>query len=506
MSSILTNYAAMSAVRALTATQRSLATTQQQVSTGLRVGSAQDNASYWSIATTMRSDIGALGAVQDSIHLTQSIAQVTSAAVNQIMSLVQGIAQDLVSAQSTGISLDVLQQDVAQRQAQIVQVAQSATFNGVNWLVGSKTAAVTVTEHHVLDETYAHIEQETVDNTQPLDPPPASPPVKQTFTYDGQTYYDYPLIGSTQPQPVYDYHDAVTWDATADETDAAGNSLSQTLSYHGDDLDETYTYSGWGGRDGINPGDPPFWQSYEGQVRSRVSYQTPTPANFTTTGTVDFRGVEADNVPVGVAGSAVQTLDVDTSQFLLFTNYTGTTTVAEDTTDAAGTTVAGNWTPFSDPDHSFTKTTAYASYNADNGFSVDPGALDGGLGVTNAANTLYTDPEDTFGFPTKTSVLNVDIRTVSLPDMLQAVEADLASLRTISAKLGALTSGLDSQSTFVSSISDALTAGVGSLVDADMNETSTRLAALQTQQQLGLQSLAIANDNTQVLLKLFGVG
>ena len=50
---------------------------------------------------------------------------------------------------------------------------------------------------------------------------------------------------------------------------------------------------------------------------------------------------------------------------------------------------------------------------------------------------------------------------------------------------------------------DALTSGVGSLVDADMNVASTRLQALQTQQQLGIQALSMANNNSQLILKLF---
>ena len=45
--------------------------------------------------------------------------------------------------------------------------------------------------------------------------------------------------------------------------------------------------------------------------------------------------------------------------------------------------------------------------------------------------------------------------------------------------------------------------GISSLVDADMNVASTRLQALQTQQQLGIQSLSIANQNSQLILKLF---
>jgi flagellin len=63
---------------------------------------------------------------------------------------------------------------------------------------------------------------------------------------------------------------------------------------------------------------------------------------------------------------------------------------------------------------------------------------------------------------------------------------------------------MNAAQTFNSSLSTNYTNGVSDLVDADMNEASTRLQALQTQQQLGIQSLSIANQNTQLILKLFG--
>ena len=54
-SSILTNMSAMTALQALAQTQQALSSTQGQISTGLKVAGASDNAAYWSIATTMRS-------------------------------------------------------------------------------------------------------------------------------------------------------------------------------------------------------------------------------------------------------------------------------------------------------------------------------------------------------------------------------------------------------------------------------------------------------------------
>lgn len=59
------------------------------------------------------------------------------------------------------------------------------------------------------------------------------------------------------------------------------------------------------------------------------------------------------------------------------------------------------------------------------------------------------------------------------------------------------------QQDFVKALMDAVTRGIGTLVDADMNEESTKLQALQVQQQLGVQSLSIANQNNQTILSLF---
>ena len=69
--------------------------------------------------------------------------------------------------------------------------------------------------------------------------------------------------------------------------------------------------------------------------------------------------------------------------------------------------------------------------------------------------------------------------------------------------LGAVKSRIGIQHTFVKGLMDAIDRGVSALVDADMNEESTKLQALQVQQQLGVQALSIANASSQVILKLF---
>ena len=70
-------------------------------------------------------------------------------------------------------------------------------------------------------------------------------------------------------------------------------------------------------------------------------------------------------------------------------------------------------------------------------------------------------------------------------------------------EFGSAQSRIDIQNKFVSKLSDSLKAGIGSLVDADMEEASARLQALQVQQQLGIQSLSIANQAPQNILALF---
>jgi flagellin len=73
----------------------------------------------------------------------------------------------------------------------------------------------------------------------------------------------------------------------------------------------------------------------------------------------------------------------------------------------------------------------------------------------------------------------------------------------VAGSLGAVKSRIGIQQTFVHGLMDAIDRGVSALVDADMNQESTKLQALQVQQQLGVQALSIANSSSQAILKLF---
>ncbi|OYU17379.1 MAG: flagellin [Rhodobacteraceae bacterium PARR1] len=83
------------------------------------------------------------------------------------------------------------------------------------------------------------------------------------------------------------------------------------------------------------------------------------------------------------------------------------------------------------------------------------------------------------------------------------IESLLQTSISAAASFGSAQGRIDTQSKFISDLSDSLKAGIGTLVDADMEETSARLQALQVQQQLSTQALSIANQAPQNLLSLF---
>ncbi|CAN7165429.1 flagellin [Neorhizobium sp. LjRoot104] len=83
------------------------------------------------------------------------------------------------------------------------------------------------------------------------------------------------------------------------------------------------------------------------------------------------------------------------------------------------------------------------------------------------------------------------------------VDGQLEKLISATAKLGSINKRIDMQEAFVSKLTDSIDSGIGRLVDADMSEESTRLKALQTQQQLAIQSLSIANTSSENILSLF---
>ena len=99
--------------------------------------------------------------------------------------------------------------------------------------------------------------------------------------------------------------------------------------------------------------------------------------------------------------------------------------------------------------------------------------------------------------------LDVQTSDATAASALAAIDGLLNTAINAASALGSSQKRIDNQGEFMSTLIDSITAGVGTITDADMEAASARLQALQVQQQLGIQALSIANQSAQSLLTLF---
>jgi flagellin len=103
------------------------------------------------------------------------------------------------------------------------------------------------------------------------------------------------------------------------------------------------------------------------------------------------------------------------------------------------------------------------------------------------------------------ALASIDVQTsdATATSALTAIDGLINTAINAASALGSSQKRIDNQGEFMSTLIDSITAGVGTITDADMEAASARLQALQVQQQLGIQALAIANQSAQSLLTLF---
>jgi flagellin len=162
--------------------------------------------------------------------------------------------------------------------------------------------------------------------------------------------------------------------------------------------------------------------------------------------------------------------------------------------------------------------TAYSKHATDNSLDTDV------LNITNVNGALtvsksntYADAADQINVRFSSTaapgnvigggladLANINVSTQSgVDDALTNIEGLIQTAIDSAASFGSVQGRIETQAKFVTGLTDALKSGIGTLVDADMEETSARLQALQVQQQLGVQALSIANQAPQSLLSLF---
>jgi len=140
MSSILNNPDALSALQSLQMTQQSLSTVQSQVSTGLKVATAADNSSYWSIAAQLTADSGVVSASNDALSQGQSLLATASSAINSVITTINSIQTALTQATEPGANIGNINTSLASLGKQLTDAVNAASFNGLNVLNGSVAA------------------------------------------------------------------------------------------------------------------------------------------------------------------------------------------------------------------------------------------------------------------------------------------------------------------------------------------------------------------------------
>ncbi len=128
--------------------------------------------------------------------------------------------------------------------------------------------------------------------------------------------------------------------------------------------------------------------------------------------------------------------------------------------------------------------------------------------VTDATDTIAVRVDSVTGDNTQAGGLNalanMDVTTDEGADQaLTDIETLIQTSIDAAAQFGSVQGRIEIQNEFIGKLTDSLKSGIGAMVDADMEEASARLQALQVQQQLGIQSLSIANQAPQNILALF---
>jgi flagellin len=152
---------------------------------------------------------------------------------------------------------------------------------------------------------------------------------------------------------------------------------------------------------------------------------------------------------------------------------------------------------------------AFLSATGDTNYSV--ARADDVITITNSSgqNLTLTAESATGGTAAATpgglgAVANIDVTSdAGATSALTSIETLLQTSIDAAAAFGSSQTRIENQTDFVGSLIDSMTSGIGGLVDADMEAASAKLQALQVQQQLGVQSLSIANKAPQQLLSLF---
>ncbi|MCZ7912312.1 flagellin [Agrobacterium tumefaciens] len=558
MTSILTNMAAMAALQTLRTIGANIADTQRQVSSGLRVQTAADNAAYWSISTTMRSDNMALSAVSDALGLGAAKVDVAYAGMESTIDVLSQFRTKLVAAKEDGLDKGKIQTELDQLKDQLLSIATSASFNGVNWLntnapenlwelsslpTGITSSFIRSADGSVrvgtTDIDLADLSLFNVGGGGALQKDPRalgeiagfrnaslnahSAAGGQGFAMTGSVTlgvadtisFEILIDGSASHTVTFSKN---TIDTALGTTDGVINNIND----YADVLNQAFSEAGISSlvKADRNVFGPPFQPGLD------LASLENTGANASTiavSAVSDSTGNDAGGLmgtPISDRPGAYATDQLTfTSPFRVYrdvafsfdfsvnSNPAQTVTVDRDLVDATLGTSDGMVNSATDlaavlnaAVSSQGLIVSEASGNVV--FDVDP-AVYPQMGYR--SSLVVSNVTDNIGPAPDFDILDVDITDPanSLDNYLSGVDAMLQKVISGGSAVGAVKTRIDIQQDFAQTLIDSIDRGIGRLIDADMNEASTRLKALQTQEQLAIQSLQIANSNAENILQLF---
>ncbi|MBB6179988.1 flagellin [Pseudorhizobium flavum] len=567
MTSIHTNVGAISALQTLRSISSQMGEAQRQVSIGLRVGAASDNSAYWSIATTMRSDNMALSAVQDALGLGAATVDTAYAGTSSIVDILTEFKARLVAAKEEGLDKAKVQQELAQLNAQAESIVRSSSFSGTNWLATTSPAHLMETDAipaavvaSFVRSSSGSVSVEKLDmnlkTTSMLNTGGGGILQKEIggvgdiggfrgseLTADAhQGHESHTFTGPT----IFGASDYIEFDLIID---ASPHSPGDTFT--GLRIDKAVIDAALGTTEGVM-----LNAAQLRTVLNRVFSDNSVPASASATlftggmaGLFEIESTESTTHP----GSSIDVLNV-TSEFggvpgtfgmgledvpvrnhdNMYPEEQITFTEPFTMSEKAEIYFDMQIGPGPVTTYRIDRTTVSAALGTSDGYVGSASDLAAVIGyVTSGAGLLTTAVGSSILFTADQTVFpeagnkaarfyvgnvwsvplwtldfdfaEVDITTsaFTVDEYITGVEYMLKHAISSASTLGSIAMRIDMQSDFVASLTDSITSGIGRLVDADMNEASTRLKALQTQEQLATQSLSIANANAEAILTLF---
>lgn len=493
MSSILTNNGAMVALQTLKSINSDLLKTQSEISTGKSVASAKDNSALWAISKVMESDVKGFKAISESLSLGESTIAVARQGAETVTDLLTQIKGKVVSAQEENVDREKIQTDIDALTSQIESVVGAAQFNGLNMLKGTdavdilssldrlgdgsvSASSISIARADLSDSagTYGGGGVSLAANAIASAGTISNAGNTEAITFTDSTDmsaadFQITVAGSTLNFAAGTFAPTDTEELAIDQIAGAINALGLegiSAARNGSDLELTSTrafqavdlsFSGSSVSDGtatIAERAENVTFSAVAQVNAGDGYRVTVGSDVATY--VAGEGETFEDVANGLK-AAIDAAGIEGVSTRVTTNDNGERVLKID-------------------NNSGTPITSFTAVGEDGGVA------SGGLfGLGNVDVTTNHGAEAALG--------NIEVL------IQNSIDA--------AAEFGSAQGRIETQSEFVGKLTDSLKSGIGTLVDADMEEASARLQALQVQQQLGVQALSIANQAPQSILSLF---